>query len=400
MASITRIQSTLLLAAIIIVTDTTVDGQTQTLTNRFESPVPEHVQKLRFWQTLAPFTHSRNGRGATPLVVRISSQLLLDHLDQQVDTTSLVHEIVLGTQADGQCRTCGELTLELVPNENRVDFVLVLSGTCKARTIGHNGPAVIHSTSISKFTAKKRVIYDVKRGFRAGPTVVSATTVLQIDGIGSTLPGLRGRIVGGVARRRASETHGLAEAIANRLTRNHISQQFDRHVENQLTKLNTISLLEWTRQSETAELLFPGGVRTTDNGVEFCWGGTPEMQAGLAWETLRPSLCEVWLPFSLAGRDASGGPAQWAKWRESHSTVAHLLEVGHLFTQQPVEQAGTGALGKSLLSRILTGSGPTPRFSEGYWPQISLTFVDKWTVVQLAPQSPAHDSRHFVMQLP
>jgi hypothetical protein len=271
--------------------------------------------------------------------------------------------MVLGTDARGTCRTVGKVTIDLVEHDERGDFVVVLRGVSTARTVGNNGPAIIHSLAVTNFTAKKRVIFDAERGFRAGPAVVEASTNLNIDGIDSTLPGLRGRLVRSVASRRAAATHSQARDITNRSTAAQIAREFDRHVEENVRELNSRplarSLASGVADDAASTSIMPCRIRTTKSYLEICWGGNFSGSETLPVASLRPSKCEFWLHQSLAGDEAGNALTAWS----------NLRDVGRrwLNPQAPIAPVFESE----------------PRLA---LPRVAVTPVEGWMVVQLSPE--------------
>jgi hypothetical protein len=343
------------LAVVLCLASASASGQTWTLDESLRSLAPQRDGKGR------PSGNDRFDAEANDrpvFVVRISPQTLLERIEREVDVTTAVQHVVLGTRAAGECRTCGKLAIELVPREGCADFVLVLKGSCKSRTTGHNGPAVIHSRSTSEFVAKKRIVYDVERGFRAGPAVVRAATDLEITGIDSTWPGIRGRFVRAIASRRASETHALAEQITDRDTEEHVARDFDEHVDRQIARLNASQSLRQSvaQAADVAQADVDWSIRTTDEYIEVSWG---DARMGDMHDVLRHSLCEVWVPFSLAGPETAAALEFWSTVRD---TGRRLLAPGSAVA--PVVEFGRQ-------SRL---------------PHIAVTPVERWLVLQLNPQ--------------
>lgn len=169
--------------------------------------------------------------------LRIPSTLITADANESFQHSSQVDHIVLGTHAKGTAVCKGEVRSELRDHANGVELVCFISGTVTSKTCGVNGPAVINSTSDSTYTAEKRILFD-GRQLSTQPAIICATTRVQITGIGSTAPGLRGRVVSRVAARRAAESLPEAQAIARQLTVNELQQHIDAEFETRLASLN------------------------------------------------------------------------------------------------------------------------------------------------------------------
>ena len=74
--------------------------------------------------------------------------------------------------------------------------------------------------------------------FTATPAVVTAHTDLTIEDVGSTAPGLRGRIVERVASGEMRRTYQEARHITAQKVIQHVSQAFDATVQEHLDRLN------------------------------------------------------------------------------------------------------------------------------------------------------------------
>ena len=62
-----------------------------------------------------------------------------------MDEVTPVKDVILGTNISGTGRTVGKVDLQLVPTDDKAILDTVLSGKVHSRTVGHNGPATIHS---------------------------------------------------------------------------------------------------------------------------------------------------------------------------------------------------------------------------------------------------------------
>jgi hypothetical protein len=172
------------------------------------------------------------------IVVRLTSEAFAPLVDRDVDETRPVQDVILGTRVGGQSRTAGKPGLSLTPDKNAASFVLTLKGTTVSRTVGYNGPAVIRSRSDTNFTATKRVVFQAGQGFVAEPTRVDAQTRITTEGIGSTRPGLRGRIVRRRAAPQVAASRPAAEEIVRQKAMRRVSAAFDRQLEDRLARLN------------------------------------------------------------------------------------------------------------------------------------------------------------------
>lgn len=197
-------------------------------------------------------------QGANPVLacLRIPASLIAKEASQSFQHNSAVDRVVLGTHSRGTANCQGQVSCELREQAHAAEFVCHISGTVSSLTRGSNGPALINSTADTVYTAAKSILFD-GRQLSSQPAVVSARTRVQITGIGSTLPGLRGRVVKRVAARRAADSLPEAEAITQRLTLDELQQQIDDEFARRLKSLNRqlalrLSILEAFSKSDYA----------------------------------------------------------------------------------------------------------------------------------------------------
>ncbi len=169
--------------------------------------------------------------------LRIPSSLVTAEAREGFQHTSSVDRMVLGTHARGVALCQGDVRAELRNHVGGVEVLCCISGVVTSSTYGVNGPATIASRSNSSFSATKRIFFDGRR-LTSQPVNVDATTRVQIDGIGSTAPRLRGRLIRSVASRRAAASLPEAEAITRQLTVNELQQRIDTEFDSRLASLN------------------------------------------------------------------------------------------------------------------------------------------------------------------
>lgn len=180
---------------------------------------------------------SGGNTSAVLAVLDISPQLLRPLVDRPFEWTGPVHENVLGAQVEGTSKATGRVSLKWTPDEREAALEIVLHGESLSTTTAAAGPAHIQSHATTPFVARKRILLDAN-GFRSLPATVEAQAHTTTDGIGSTLPGLRGRIVERVAERRVAEAQPESDRIAADDVRRRVGRAFDRAVDEHLDALN------------------------------------------------------------------------------------------------------------------------------------------------------------------
>jgi hypothetical protein len=171
--------------------------------------------------------------------VRISRRFLEDYVEHNVNRRKPVTDCILGTSIRGESTTIGQTHIVLLPSSNSLLGEITFDGTVRARTVGHNGPAVLHYLSDTSFQSRKPIRWDAS-GLSVSPASTSAPTVLKTTGVGSTSPGLRGRIVTRIASRRDARSHCEAEAITARHTAATISEDFDERIDDSVARVQKV----------------------------------------------------------------------------------------------------------------------------------------------------------------
>lgn len=171
------------------------------------------------------------------LYALVSSDVVRHAVQRDVSRTTRIADCILGTSIRGVGQTQGTVQVVLAPDPRRATFDAIFTGTTRTNTSGVNGPALIRARGQTQIQATKRMRFDVT-GMTTLPTVAHARTRTQITGIGSTAPGLRGRLVTRIARKRAAKSKGQAEAIGSRKAERQFSSQFDSEAVALLDKAN------------------------------------------------------------------------------------------------------------------------------------------------------------------
>lgn len=173
-----------------------------------------------------------------PVVIRFSEQFLSLLISPEVNSQESVDTVVLGTRATGTAWTNGTLHLDLKPETRGVALELCFDGTCVAQTVARNGPAILHNTATTKFSARKILSVDVEHGIVDQVATISAKASVPLPCIESTLPRIRGRIVRRVAQRRARRVHRQVVAIARNNAEDRIRRSFNGAVERLAARYN------------------------------------------------------------------------------------------------------------------------------------------------------------------
>lgn len=230
-----------------------------------------------------------------PVLLRIPQALIVKSVDRDFQHSAPVQQKVLGTSATGTSHCQGTVTCIIEEMVEGAAFSCRISGTVRSDTCGTNGPATIQSHACTSYIANKRFVFD-KHQFTSFPTTVVAHTTLTNTGVGSTLPGLRGRIVKHVATQRAQQSRSQAESIAQGLTERELCQQIDADFATRLSEMNQklanrLSLLKYFPVVEDRV-----HIRSFSGGVEIGLGTVAENSANrVESRTPMGDSVELWL---------------------------------------------------------------------------------------------------------
>jgi hypothetical protein len=160
------------------------------------------------------------------LFVEVDEAFAAALASRPVDEVRPVGENILGTNVRGTGRTIGRATVDFIPSNERAAIDLVFNAVNHSTTVGVNGPAVIHARGTTQLRARRRLWISAD-GISTGAPTASATAESTICGIGSTKPGLVGRIVQRVATKKAAEQKPAANAEAGRKAGVRVAAQFE-----------------------------------------------------------------------------------------------------------------------------------------------------------------------------
>ncbi len=171
------------------------------------------------------------------MILRVSERYLKELFARDIDKRMPVTRVILGTRARGTAHTKGRADVNTKPAKDDAAFYVRISGSTTSRTVGHNGPAIIHSHSVTTWTAQKIVRFDGGEFVTSPATITSKTNITPL-GADSSLPGLRGRLVTRIATRRAIELNCTAERLSGNQTEAQVLADVNRIVDGRLKKLN------------------------------------------------------------------------------------------------------------------------------------------------------------------
>jgi hypothetical protein len=145
----------------------------------------------------------------------ISSAFVSAAVDQTVERTEPVADVILKTRISGTGRTVGKTGARLVANNQFAVVELVTSGTTTTETVGVNGPVRLYSDSTIPFQILQRV-FITPDGVRADGVCARAQTQSVLNGIATDLHCILDRIVRKAACKKYWKNKEEADEIASR----------------------------------------------------------------------------------------------------------------------------------------------------------------------------------------
>lgn len=166
------------------------------------------------------------------LFLNVSETLMQAGIDQSVDETAAVNEVILGTRIRGNARLTGAVTLDLVSSEQNAAMDILLDGSTVSDSVGYNGPVRIFSRGLTSVAAKKRLQLDAT-GLSDLPATARCSTRTRIGRVEA------GHLVRHIAMKRIQKTKPEAEAVASRRAAGRIAASVDERSNNLLADANT-----------------------------------------------------------------------------------------------------------------------------------------------------------------
>lgn len=173
-------------------------------------------------------------------VIRVDTGFVSKYIERTINETSMQLATVLGTQTRGPSQTFGKLELVSLENPHQMQVQLRMAGNTRSgNNIGTNGPAVIYSSSTSRFDAYKSLYFDPHKGLTAAPADTRVNASIGIKKIDIDTPALTGflkPVITRAAWNKAKEQQGAAEREVARLIGRRIEQRLDHEMVDPLKK--------------------------------------------------------------------------------------------------------------------------------------------------------------------
>jgi hypothetical protein len=185
----------------------------------------------RFGQARELVAATRSNYSHPNLFLEVSEALMQAGIDQNVDETAVVNEVILGTRIRGSARLTGKVTLDLVADDHQAAMDILLNGSTVSDSVGYNGPVRIFSRGFTSVAAKKRLLLD-DLGVSDRPASARCSTRTRIGNVEA------GRLVKRIAMKRIQQTQPEAEAIASRRAAGRIAASVDNRSDDLLGDAN------------------------------------------------------------------------------------------------------------------------------------------------------------------
>ena len=166
------------------------------------------------------------------LFLEVSELLMQAGIDQNVDETAAVNEVILGTRIRGNARLTGAVTLDLVANDQHAAMDILLNGSTVSDSVGTNGPVRIFSRGFTSVAAKKSLTLD-ETGISDRPATARCSTRTRIGKVEA------GRVAKHIAMKRIQQSTPQAEVIASRRAAGKIASSVDERSNDLLGDANT-----------------------------------------------------------------------------------------------------------------------------------------------------------------
>ncbi len=159
--------------------------------------------------------------GKPNVIGTVSQHFLAAAIEDDIDQTQPVNDIILGTSLYGTAHMTGRTRVSLQPNEEAAQFEINLTGQALSSNVGYNGPVTIHSTGATSISGRKS-LYMNDRGLTDSPAAASCATNSNIYSIAAKCG-----LIEKIAWKKAGKQQGQAEVIASQHAAVRVQGQMD-----------------------------------------------------------------------------------------------------------------------------------------------------------------------------
>lgn len=198
------------------------------------------MKSLRWLQTtgyLSDLVARVKGTYASPnLHLAISGNLLTQEINDVRTESEPINRCFEGAHVRGIATTTAFFSGQLVPSQFGAIIDIVVNGTTSTRATGTQRRVNVYTNGQTRLTARKR-LFLTPDGISSSPARTQATTSQNISGVNVNRRCGR-RLIGRLARRKATRTTPKAEHMATSEARQRLAERMDREVGELLAKAN------------------------------------------------------------------------------------------------------------------------------------------------------------------
>ncbi|MEC9002946.1 MAG: hypothetical protein VX644_06205 [Planctomycetota bacterium] len=166
------------------------------------------------------------------LVLQASQRFVEINGSSEVEDTTDITDVILGTSITGVAETKGLITAAMVPNKDRVSIDIRLKGETTSKNVGTNRGVVIHNRGVTQIDATKRVYFDLT-GIHSDPAEAKCTTDSTIDSIEA-----KSELMHRIAWKRVGKTKQKANSIASQHAEVRVEESVDTQAGEMLGKVS------------------------------------------------------------------------------------------------------------------------------------------------------------------
>jgi hypothetical protein len=171
-------------------------------------------------------------------LVTVSARLAAAVFETPIDRPETIRDHILKADVFGSGHSCGRVTAQLVPCNDRAAIDLIMNTQMNAQTTGCQGPVQLHNLQTAFIQARKRIYLDVN-GFCSEPACAHNQTNINLQGITTRF---RRPMIDRAVRKMANKKFYRKEDEALQIVESHVDQRvrdgFDRDIAGQLDSAN------------------------------------------------------------------------------------------------------------------------------------------------------------------
>lgn len=177
--------------------------------------------------------HYRNAN----IRLAIAGSLLERFLPEESYQARPVHQRILGANTSGDSIVRTEMGLKLIPDESAWHVTLGVQGDLTSATRSSKGPAVFHNSSQAQINSQRTVRMDTL-GFNIVANATDVESQQHLRGMSTDFDGLPiiGDFLRLVIREQFDQQRGPAKRIMQRMIAQEADQEFDRQLQEKLSK--------------------------------------------------------------------------------------------------------------------------------------------------------------------